>query len=67
MSTTRHVAQRKLRTGAAGWSLRALSLTVIALGAIASGCIQNHDPRDDSSRGDAHQRVALANSMHVRD
>jgi hypothetical protein len=65
MSTTRHVAQRKLRTGAAGWSLRALMLTAIVLGAIASGCILDHDPRDDSSRGDADQRVVLANSMHV--
>jgi hypothetical protein len=54
-----------LRTGAAGWSLRALALTVIVLGAIASGCILDHDPRDDSSRGDADQRVVLANSMHV--
>ena len=36
--------------------LPALVLAVLALGAITSGCVKDHDPRDDSSRIDAHPR-----------
>jgi len=35
-------------------SIRALALTAIAVAMVTTGCIQNTDPRNDSSRIDTH-------------
>ena len=43
-----------------GLSIRVLALTAIALCAMTTGCIQDHDPRNDSSRLDAHQSHAMS-------
>ena len=37
-----------------------VALMAIALGAILTGCIKNHDPRNDSSRIDTNQSHVLA-------
>ena len=38
----------------------AVALMAIAMGAILTGCIQNYDPRNDSSRIDTNQSHVLA-------
>jgi hypothetical protein len=58
MTGRQTIARKRTRTRL--MPLPALALTAIALGAIAGGCIQNHDPRNDSSRLDTHQRPELA-------
>jgi hypothetical protein len=45
----------------------ALALTVIALGAMTTGCIQSHDPRNDSSRLTTPERSVIAfSTSHSR-
>ena len=39
--------------------IRTVALTAVILAAVAGGCIQGHDPRNDSSRVDTHERSAI--------
>jgi hypothetical protein len=46
--------------------LPALALAALAFGAIAAGCVRDHDPRNDSSRIHTNLRGLLALSQeHV--
>jgi hypothetical protein len=46
-------------------TIPALALLAIAVAALAGGCIQSHDPRNDSSRLDASPRNVPAISQPV--
>ncbi len=46
--------------------LPALALAALAFGTIMVGCVQDHDPRDDSSRIDAQPRsLPVLSHVHV--
>jgi hypothetical protein len=49
---------RKLST------IPALALMAVAFAALTSGCVQGHDPRNDSSRLDVQPRAIGATSLH---
>jgi hypothetical protein len=52
-------SRRNRRITRRGHSLRVIALMAIAVSALAAGCIQNHDPRTDSSRADSHSLPAM--------
>ena len=52
----RHPAKQR-RANRAGVSLRLLDVATAILGLLATGCVKDHDPRNDSSVGDHRQFV----------
>jgi hypothetical protein len=59
MSATRDPLRH--RSGHDGSPIRVLALTIIAVGLLATGCFQTHDPRNDSSRVDKQVSTTLLN------
>jgi hypothetical protein len=60
--TTRHdVATRRTTKRS---PIAALALMALAVAALTAGCVQDHDPRNDSSRSDGKPRAIPAVSTH---